>query len=394
MHHKIAHNYSSTALFEVYPMVLSLRVVIASPLLLLALGCSTQSSLFEGKKIDYKSAGQIQPLEIPPDLTSPSSDDRFSIPDGKAPSSATLSTYDGAKTAGTTDKAAKVLPTNTKIKVERDGSQRWLKINMPAEELWLQVKDFWQETGFILKVDAPEAGVMETDWAENRAKIPQDFVRNTIGKIFDGLYSTGERDKFRTRLERGKEAGTTEVYISHRGMQEVYTSELKKDTRWQPRKADQELEAEMLLRLANRLGSEDAREQADAAPKPEDRAKLVKAAEGKSQLNVLEDFERAWRRVGLALDRIGFTVDDRDRSKGLYFVSYVDAQDDNKVKPKGFFARLFGSGDPKPGKQEQYRILVSDAGENTAVRVQDKAGNAEKTTVGDKILDLLYNQLK
>ena len=373
----------------------SLRVVIASSLLVPVLGCSTQSSFLESKKIDYKSAGQIQPLEIPPDLTSPSSDDRFAVPDGKSSSSTTLSTYESGKVAaGSSDKSGKVLPVNSKIKLERDGSQRWLKIDMPAEDLWLQVRDFWQETGFILKIDASEAGVMETDWAENRAKIPQDILRSTIGKVFDGLYSTGERDKFRTRLERGKEAGTTEVYITHRGMQEVYTSELKKDTRWQPRKADPELEAEMLLRLANRLGSEDARTQIDAQPKPEDRAKLVKSGEGKSQLDVLEDFERAWRRVGLALDRVGFTVDDRDRSKGIYFVSYVDPQDDNKVKPKGFFARIFGSGDPKPGKQEQYRILVSDAGETTAVRIQDKTGSPEKTAVGGKILELLYDQLK
>ena len=373
----------------------SLRVVIASSLLVPVLGCSTQSSFLESKKIDYKSAGQIQPLEIPPDLTSPSSDDRFAVPDGKSSSSTTLSTYESGKVAaGSSDKSGKVLPVNSKIKLERDGSQRWLKIDMPAEDLWLPVRDFWQETGFILKIDASEAGVMETDWAENRAKIPQDILRSTIGKVFDGLYSTGERDKFRTRLERGKEAGTTEVYITHRGMQEVYTSELKKDTRWQPRKADPELEAEMLLRLANRLGSEDARTQADAQPKPEDRAKLVKSGEGKSQLDVLEDFERAWRRVGLALDRVGFTVDDRDRSKGIYFVSYVDPQDDNKVKPKGFFARIFGSGDPKPGKQEQYRILVSDAGETTAVRIQDKTGSPEKTAVGGKILELLYDQLK
>ena len=371
-----------------------LRAVVASLSLPIIVACSTHSSFLESKKIDYKSAGQIQPLEIPPDLTAPSADDRFSVPDGKAQNGTTLSTYEGGKTAATTDKTAKVLPINNKIKFERDGSQRWLKIAMAPEELWLHVKDFWQETGFILKIDAPEAGVMETDWAENRAKLPQDFLRGTIGKVFDGLYSTSERDKFRTRLERGKEAGTTEVYISHRGMQEVYTSELKKDTRWQPRKADPELEAEMLLRLANRLGSDDARTQAEAQPKPEDRAKLVKAGDGKSQLNVLEDFERTWRRVGLALDRVGFTVDDRDRSKGVYFVSYVDPQDDNKVKPKGFFARIFGSGDSKPGKQEQYRIAVIDTGNSTAVRVQDKGGNPEKTTVGDKILDLLYAQLK
>ncbi len=372
-----------------------LRAVIAPSSFFLILGCSAPSSFLESKKIDYKSAGQIRPLEVPPDLTAPSADDRFAVPEGKSQSGATLSVYDRDKNAGAaTQKTGQVLPANDKIKLERDGNQRWLKVNVPAEDLWLQVKDFWQEIGFILKIEAPEAGVMETDWAENRAKIPQDFVRNTLGKVFDGLYSTSERDKFRTRLERGDEAGTTEVYITHRGMQEVYTSELKKDTRWQPRQPDAELEAEMLLRLANRLGAEDARAQADAQPKEEDKAKLVKGGDGAGQLTVLEDFERAWRRVGLALDRVGFTVEDRDRSKGLYFVRYVDPQEDNRVKPKGFFARIFGSGDPKPGKQEQYRILVSDSGESTAVRVQDKAGAPEKTAVGGKILALLFDQLK
>jgi outer membrane protein assembly factor BamC len=376
-------------------MKLILRAVIASSLSACLLSCSAPSSFLESKKIDYKSAGQIRPLEVPPDLTVPSADDRFAVPEGKSQSGATLSTYDRDKNVGAAaQKTGQVLPANDKIKLQREGNQRWLKVNVPAENLWPQVKDFWQEIGFVLKIEAPEAGVMETDWAENRAKIPQDFVRNTLGKVFDGLYSTSERDKFRTRLERGKDAGTTEVYITHRGMQEVYTSELKKDTRWQPRTPDPELEAEMLLRLANRLGAEEARAKADELPKPEDKAKLVKAGDGPSQLTVLEDFERAWRRVGLALDRIGFTVEDRDRSKGLYFVRYVDPQEDNQVKPKGFFARIFGSGDPKPGKQEQYRILVSDAGDVTAVKVQDKAGAPEKTAVGGKILALLYDQLK
>ncbi len=370
-------------------------VLILVPLSLLVWGCSAPSSFLEKKKIDYKSAGQNQPLEVPPDLTTPSSDDRFAIPEGKGQNGATLSTYTRERVAGATPQTnGQVLPANDKIKVMREGNQRWLKVNMPAEEVWLQTRDFWQEIGFVLKIEAPEAGVMETDWAENRAKIPQDFIRNTLGKVFDGLYSTSERDKFRTRLERGAETATTEIYITHRGMQEVYTSELKKDTRWQPRAADAELEAEMLSRLANRLGSEDVRAKADAQPKAEDKAKLAKSADGTSQLAVLEDFERAWRRVGLALDRIGFTVEDRDRSKGVYFVRYVDAQEDNQVKPKGFFARLFGSGDPRPGKQEQYRIAVKDAGATSQVSVQDKVGTPEKTAVGGKILSLLYEQLK
>jgi outer membrane protein assembly factor BamC len=178
-------------------------------------------------------------------------------------------------------------------------------------------------------------------------------------------------------------------------MQEVYTSNEKKDTRWQPRPVDPGLEAEMLSRLASRLGVEEARTQAKAAaPKEADKAKLTKGSDGNNQLAISEGFDRAWRRVGLALDRVGFTVEDRDRSKGLYFVRYVDPQQDNQVKPKGFFARIFGSGDPKPGKQEQYRILVSDAGENTQVQVQDKGGGTEKSAAAGKILNLLYEQLK
>ena len=84
-----------------------------------------------------------------------------------------------------------------------------------------------------------ETGVMETDWAENRAKIPQGVIRNMLGKVLDQAYSAPERDKFHTRIERGQKPGTTEVYISHRGMYEMYVNDanLRQTGRtvWQPR---------------------------------------------------------------------------------------------------------------------------------------------------------------
>ena len=79
------------------------------PLLLAA--CSTASDLLEGKKVDYKSAGQLPTLEIPPDLTTPARDNRYVVPDtGK--SSATLSGYqaDRAQQAKTGNVTAGVLP--------------------------------------------------------------------------------------------------------------------------------------------------------------------------------------------------------------------------------------------------------------------------------------------
>jgi len=131
------------------------------------------------------------------------------------------------------------LPSQENARLERSGSQRWLVVKGEADAVWNVVKEFWQEMGFLVSVEVPESGVMETDWAENRANIPQDIIRSILSKVLDSLYSTGTRDKFRTRLEKGSEPGTTEIYISHRGMNELYINETKSDTRWQPRPAQQ-----------------------------------------------------------------------------------------------------------------------------------------------------------
>jgi outer membrane protein assembly factor BamC len=247
----------------------------------------------------------------------------------------------------------------------------------------------------------PETGVMETDWAENRAKIPQDFVRNLLGKVIDQAYSTSERDKFRTRLERGNEPGTTEIYVSHRGVEEVFTNASKDATVWQPRASDLELEAEFLRRMMVRFGVEETRAKAQVAggDARTDRAKIVKTQEGSGLLELSEPFDRAWRRVGLALDRVGFTVEDRDRSKGYYFVRYVDpvvdAKDTNK-KDDGILGRLlFWRSNKTELKAEQYRVLVKDGNnESSQVQIMAKDGVADRSDTARRILSLLHDQLK
>ena len=371
-----------------------LTVAASVALALVAGGCKTATDILEGKKIDYKSAGSLPPLEIPPDLTTPSRDNRYAVPEtGK--STATLSGYQADRSQQAKPGSTALLPNVDKMRIERAGTQRWLVVQEPPEKLWPLVKDFWQENGFLIQVEVAEAGVLETDWAENRAKIPQDMIRSALGKLLDQVYSTPERDKFRTRLERAGDGGS-EIYLSHRGMIEVYVTEGKDKTMWQPRPADPDLEAEFLRRLMVRLGARDekAKQQVAIAAQPA-RASINKSGDGRELLQVQEPFDRAWRRVGLALDRVGFTVEDRDRQKGLYYVRYADPEADKKKDSPGLLDRLaFWRSDDAKVKAEQYRVQVRGASDNSEIVVLNKDGGAEQSSTAHRILTLLHEQLK
>ena len=373
------------------------RKGVVTAVLLLA-GCGTANEMLEGKKVDYKSSGTLPSLEVPPDLTTPARDNRYLVPEtGRG--AATLSGFQAeraqqAKLGGSTT----VLPAIERMRIERSGNQRWLVVQDNPEKLWPLVKDFWRENGLLISVEIPEAGVMETDWAENRAKLPQDWVRATIGKVLEQVYSTSERDKFRTRMERAGE-GATEVYISHRGMMEIYTTEGKDKTVWQPRPADPDLEAEFLRRLMVRMGAqqEQAKQMTAAAAPQEARAAIRKGADGRELLAVFEPFDRAWRRVGLALDRVGFTVEDRDRQKGLYFVRYADPEADmsRKSQEEGLLGKLaFWRSSDEKVKAEQYRVQIKAVNETSEVFVLNKDGAADVSPSARRILSLLHDQLK
>ncbi|QID18098.1 outer membrane protein assembly factor BamC [Nitrogeniibacter mangrovi] len=358
--------------------------------------------VLETKKIDYKSAGTAPTLEVPPDLTAPAQSDRYALPETGGRGSATLSTYNAERQIKPADgKSTEVIPETKNIHVERAGDERWLVIKgMNADELWPKLRNFWIELGFVLNVDSPTIGVMETDWAEDRAKLPQDFIRKTIGKVLDGLYSVPERDKFRTRVEEGDKPGTLDVFISHRGMAEVYTNEAEDSTVWQPRPVDPGLEAEMLRRMMVYLGADEAYAKAQVATEARPERASIEKQDGVTVLHVDDPYARAWRRVGLALDRIGFTVEDRNRAEGVYFVRYIDPQADNESKrEKSWLSKLAfwrSSDDDKVAKAgSEYRIQVTDAGDAGArVRVLTREGGADTSETSAKIIALLHDQLK
>ena len=358
-------------------------------------GCESMAPV--GKRIDYKSATSAPSLELPPDLTSPRYDDRFAV---------TTASGLAAQTAARPGQDAELLPTTTDARIARAGTERWLVVKATPEQAWAAVRKFWTDTGFVIATEQPTLGVMETDWAENRAEIPQDLLRKYVGKYLDVFYTTYKRDKFRTRIERGTELGTVEIYVSHRGMEQVPTGKMDSSTpvafAWAVMPPNPNLEAEMLSRLMMRFGAPEAVAEAATSPAATaaapQHARLEKGGDGLSKLVVDDPFDRAWRRVGLALDRTGFTVVDRDRSSGTYFVRFADPDTDmaRKDREKGFLSKVltFWKKDDEKDKPEQYRIKIVETAPQSTVSVQDPSGNPDRSPVSDRILALLRDQLK
>lgn len=370
------------------PRVLTLSLAVALA------GCSSFDPMFTSDKVDYRSqAKQTTGLEVPPDLTQL----QRQAPLGRGAVSAAALSAAGtaAPTAAAATTATVALNQVANAEIVRVGNVRVIRSTQTPEAAWAVTRSFWTDLGFDLPSEQAEVGVMETDWKENRAKLPKDFIRRTIGSVLDGLYSTGERDRFRTRFERV--GNLTEITITHRGMQEVYTSAQREQVTWTSRPADSELEAEMLNRLLLRLGGkavtatpEQTATVAQALPvvaEPE----RVSLAQVPNQIVVAEDFERAWRRVGQSLDRHGFTIEDRDRRAGLFFLRYADPTKAGKEEPN-FFQRLFSKADaPSTAK---LRVAVKTEGNRSVVTVQNAQGQQQTDDIAKRILGLLQQDLR
>ena len=379
-------------------------LVVALPMALAA--CSSFD--FGQDRIQYETSDSRAPLEIPPDLSSVPGSDRYAVPSRQQVIYASQQAQ--GNTLGANQNAQLVLPQGEVAKIIRDGNDRWIHVDLAPEIVWPVMQDFWTTVGLSLSRQDAATGVMETNWAENRAKLPQDIIRGTLGRIVDLVYSTGERDQYRARIERSATGGS-DIFVTHRAMVEVVKSMGgdNETTVWQPGPSDPEMEAEMLTRLAQRINQEFNPEavKKSAAEHEAEVQKLTsyQAEEAISQLEqdaegvatsifIKEDFERAWRRVALAIDRMGFTVEDRDRSRGFFLVRYLDQEyEEQKRSEQGFWSNAFGN--TKPVEAPQYVIYLQRLSDTECrVHVLGPDGKVDQTGVAPRILTLLSEQTK
>jgi len=368
------------------------RLLLPVLVLQLITACSFLNRVFPDRSEDYKKAEPAQPLEVPPDLSTTPVTDALIVPGA----STTLSGYTGAReTLARGGGANPVLPNQESLRFERERDRAWLVVQGEPAAVWPEAREFWLDNEFFIIQEDPAVGILQTDWIENTDAIPVDPIRRLISRVTPTVYSSAYRDRYRMRLERGEQPGTTEVFISHQGVEEIDTDERDGGTTsWQPRPSDPGLESVMLKRMMIFLGVEPERaEQLAAEEKPApDRAELIQPDTEQAVLLLHEDYSKAWRNVGIVLDRIDFAVEDRDRLQGIYYVRYNDPLKDQE--DKGLLSKLaFWSS--KDDKQVQhFQIKLTDDGDNTRVVVLNSEGEHETSVTAVRILKLLFNELK
>jgi outer membrane protein assembly factor BamC len=352
-------------------------------------GCDTLNDWLAPDRVNYKGAETAPTLTVPSDLSTGDISQRYAAPPK-------LNTLGGAAPRALTPagNATVGVPSPQDplgMHVERDGDRRWLVVDgRSPDQLWPQLQEFWEENGFTLKTDAAATGIMTTDWAENRANIPDDWFRKSIGKLVDFAYSSGTRDQFRTLVERGA-SGSTDISISHSAMEEMLTGQDKTSSKWVERPRNPALEAAFLAKLMEKFGLTDAQaKQLLTDARPATATATVDPTGGSSTLDLSEPFDSAWLRVGLALDRTNFTVDNRDRAKGLYYVRFSDSM--QELKKDGLLGKFFGGGTPKPAREFMVNVRPK-ADTITQIAVVDANGQVDTSTDAQRIVALLHAQL-
>ncbi len=371
----------------------NILILLASIVILV--GCGVWSKIenqLPDRHTEYKKSHSTKPLEIPPDLSEKMIEDTLYIPD--LPQQQEKSDVKASDVPSILNDSSELQQET--VRIERDGRKRWLVATGYVDQIWDDVVLFWQKQGFELALKQKNIGIMETEWLENRADIPEDFIRDKLKTVVDNAYSAPTRDKYRTRLESGVLENTVEIYMTHYGVEEVMTygpTGTPESTQWQARDSDAELEAQMLSQLMVYLGGEQqtAKQLLKTSGKTKARSQLVENQQGQSYILIDEAFYRAWRLTGIALDKSGVSIEDRNRDKGLYYIRYQDS--DAKAEESAWLDNIAFWQEDEQDTAAEYRVNLRKQGEQTKVLILNAEGKQDNSSTAIKILKALHQKL-
>ena len=348
-------------------------------------GCSW----FGGTKSSSQARRDSHSLEVPPELTQPKTSDSMTIP-VVTPEQAGYGPRPGDQQSAVVNTA--LLPKPAGARVVQVGDLRWAELDGRPETIWQEAQGFLRSLGFEISYEEPQLGILETNWLSNRAYRNIGFWKSILG----GVTVTGLRDRYRVRLERTDAPNITRMYLVHQGLIEDVVEDASGENinrlwRWRP--SDPELEAELLQRFLVFRGMDEKQAEQVTAPQPRVERAVLQDVSGGQLVVVNDNFARTWRRVGVAIDRLGLIVDDRNRSEGLYYLSLSDDFIEQHKTDSGVLKKWFG-GDEQKKASTKFVLKLEEHGETTTVSLHDQNGQLDNSSTAKMLNELLYQQLR
>jgi len=344
-------------------------------------------------KINYFSDKSLTPLEVPPDLTSPSYENAFRIQ--AFVEDIDLNVVNLSNTEKISEINQKILEVPARIEIKSAGTRKWLIVEKEPELVWDLAKQFLREQGFSLKKIDKKLGLIETNYLENKPDIPASsmgFIRSMLASQIDNVsYTLPSVDSYSLRIEPIKKGKSTEVYLSISSMAEVITnSGGQESTLWQFKERNISLETEMLYRLMIYLGSDsaEAREKILAAQK-NSKISINQTTDinGFSKLLINFGIEEAWDNVSWAINNINLEVESKDVKEKSFYINAARSSD------KGFFTKVFGD----DAVRKIFRIYLRPKSKSeTEVLFLDVSEENETETkqFSSEIMRLISDQLR
>lgn len=313
-----------------------------------------KEGVFRSRDADYQKADNIPPLVLPAGKKSESMGELYPIPPITAADFGYDPDADNYEIPRPMPLAANSEQEN--VKIQRVGGESWILISAAPGEVWPRIRNFLNvNTLAVSKADIAK-GIIETNWLQFKTDLTT-------------------YDRYRMQIDQGVQPDTTEVHITHMSVPAAEKPTM--ETPWPKRSVNAEREKWLLDELAATLASETG--EGGTSLLAQDIGGSVKAnlsmLSGEPLMTIKLDRVRTLATLSYATKKDGFTTFDIDGDAGLYYVEYVNPEEN---KP-GWLKRLFHIGlNPKPPvspyslEQLKPTIPVGDALEKAPRSNRDK----------------------
>ena len=218
------------------------------------------------------------------------------------------------------------------VRIQRLGNENWALVAVAPGQLWPQVRAFLTSSNIGVVSSNAYAGLIDTGYVT--------------------LTDRNLPARFRFRVDTGVQRNTSELHV----LQQDHTAV---DEPWPEVSDNPELEQAMLRNVAqfivNSVEAASVSMIVDQSMGSVDRIN-IENIENSTRIRLGLPFNRAWASLNKALPESGFVIDDKNRSEGIFYVTFVDQQAE---EDSGWFKWLKrGEKEKQPFLGKQYLVKV------------------------------------